>query len=143
MKSSTFLRIASVITLLYFAGHTSGAPWTPGVGSEELPVLEAMKSHSFDVLGSTRSYWNLYVGFGIAISLFLLMQGVVLWQLGSLAKTDGLRIRPIIASFTVAFLVNTLVTWEYFFVVPAVMSAAISICLALAFIAAGRSKVTQ
>ena len=53
MKSSTFLRIASVITFLYFAGHTAGIPWTPAVGPGEAPVLEAMKAHSFNVLALT------------------------------------------------------------------------------------------
>ena len=53
MKSSTFLRIASIITLLYFAGHTAGVPWTPDDGPGAVPVLEAMKSHSFDAVGSS------------------------------------------------------------------------------------------
>jgi len=143
MKSSTFLRIASIITFLYFAGHTSGMPWTPDAGPAAMPVLEAMKSHSFDAMGSTRTYWDFYVGFGIIISLLMLLLGVVLWQLGSLAKTDALRVRPIVASFFVAFIVNTVLAWKYFFVLPVVMSAAILVCLALAFITAGRSKIAQ
>jgi len=48
MKSSTFLRIAAVITLLYFAGHTASIPWTPDAGSGAAPLLEAMKAHSFE-----------------------------------------------------------------------------------------------
>jgi len=143
MKSSTFLRIASIITLLYFAGHTSGMPWTPDVGPGAVPVLEAMKSHSFDAMGSTRTYWDFYFGFGVIISLYLLMQAVVLWQLGSLAKTDALRVRPIVASFFVAFIVNTVLARKYFFVLPVVMSVAISVCLALAFVTAGRNKVAD
>jgi hypothetical protein len=51
MKAPLLLRIAAVITFLYFAGHTAGIPWTPAAGPEEMPVLEAMKSHSFEVLG--------------------------------------------------------------------------------------------
>ena len=143
MKSSTFLRIASIITLLYFAGHTAGAPWTPDEGAGAVPVLEAMKSHSFDVIGSTRTYWDFYFGFGVTISLYLLMQAAVLWQLGSLAKTDALRVRPIVASFCLAFIVNTALAWKYFFVIPLVTSVAISVCLALAFVTAGRSNAAQ
>jgi hypothetical protein len=143
MRSSTFLRIASIITFLYFAGHTSGIPWTPDAGPEAMPVLEAMKSHSFDAMGSTRTYWDFYLGFGIIISLYVLLLGVVLWQLASLAKTDALRVRPIVAAFFLAFIVNTVLAWRYFFVLPVVMSAAISACLALAFVTAGRSKAAQ
>ena len=143
MKPSTFLRIASIITLLYCAGHTSAIPWTPAIGPEELPVIEAMKSHSFDVIGSMRTYWDFYYGWGIVISLYTLMQAVVLWQLGSLAKTDALRTRGIVASFLVASIVHTVLAWKYFFVIPVVMSGAITVCLALAFITAGRRKVTR
>jgi len=143
MKSPIFLRIASIITLLYFAGHTSGIPWTPDVGPGAVPVIEAMKGYSFDAMGSTRTYWDFYFGFGVIISLYVLLQSVVLWQLGSLAKTDALRVRPIIASFSVAFIVNTVLAWKYFFVLPVVMSVAILVCLALAFVTAGRSKAAQ
>lgn len=143
MRSSTFLRIASIITLLYFAGHTSGVPWTPDADAGPVAVLEAMKSHSFEIMGSTRTYWDFYLGFGIIISLYLLMQAVVLWQLGSLSKTDALRVRPIVASFFVAFFANTILAWKYFFAIPLVMSAVILVCLALAIVTAGRTNAQQ
>src|ERR1017187_4088824 len=99
MKAWLLLRIAAVLTILYFAGHTSGVPWTPAVGPQEMPVLEAMKGHSFEIEGAKRTYWDFYFGFGVIISDFMLVQAVVLWQLGSLAKTDPLRVRPIVAAF--------------------------------------------
>ena len=140
MKATLLLRIAAVITFLYFAGHAAGFPWTPGLGPAERPVLEAMKSHTFDMDGFRRTYWDLYFGFGLIVSVCLLLQAVVLWQLASLARTDSLRVRPIVASFFVAFVVNAVLSWKYFFAIPAFMCAAISICLALAFVMAGRSK---
>jgi hypothetical protein len=143
MKASLLLRIAAVLTFLYFAGHTAGMPWTPAAGPEELPLLGAMKSHSFDADGFKRTYWDFYFGFGVIISAFVLMQAVVLWQLGSLAKVDALRVRPIVASFCVTFIVNAVLSWKYFFAIPVVMSVAISICLALAFVMAGRSQAAR
>jgi hypothetical protein len=143
MKAPLLLRIAAVITFLYFAGHTSGIPWTPAAGPGELPVLEAMKSHSFDVEGFKRTYWDFYFGFGVTISAFLLVQAVVLWQLSSLAKIDASQVRPIVASFFVAFLVNAFFAWKYFFAVPVITTLAISVCLALAFVTAGRTKAAQ
>lgn len=140
MRPTTFLRIASIITLLYFVGHTSAIPWTPDTGPEALSILGAMKGHSFEVIGSMRTLWDFYFGFGVAISLFLLMLAIVLWQLGSLAKTDALRVRPIVASLLIAFIVNAVLAWMYFFAIPLVMSIVISICLALAFVTAGQSK---
>jgi len=143
MKPSILLRIASIITLLYFAGHTSGMPWTPGVGPGEMPVIEAMKSHSFDTMGSARTYWDFYIGFGVIISVYMLLQAVVLWQLATLAKSDAARLRPIIASFFVAFVVNAILAWKYFFAIPVVMTVVIAIVLALAFYAVGTSKASQ
>jgi len=86
------------------AGHTSAIPWTLAIGPEELPALEAMKSHSFHLTGSTRSYWDFYFGWGLILSLYTLVQTVMSWQLGSLAKTDSLRVRGMIASFFVLFI---------------------------------------
>ena len=104
MKPSILLRVASIITLLYFAGHTAGMPWTPAAGPGELPVIEAMKTHRFGTEGFARTYWDFYFGFGLIISAFLLVQAVVLWQL---------QIRPIIASFLVAFVVNAILAWMF------------------------------
>lgn len=138
MKTSTFLRIASVFTSLYFAGHTAGMPWTPGEGPADLAVIEAMKSNRFAAMGSSRTYWDFYFGFGVIISVLQLVQAVVLWQLGSLAKTDASRLRPIIASLFIAFIANAIIGWMYFFAVPVVMAVVIAICLALAFVSAGK-----
>jgi hypothetical protein len=143
MKTPLLLRIAAVITFLYFAGHTSGIPWTPVLGPREIPVIEAMKSHPFALDGFRRTYWDLYFGFGLIISGFLLVQAVVLWQLSSLAKTDALRVRPIVASFFVAFIANAVLSWKYFFAIPVFTAVAISACLAFAFVMAGRGHVAQ
>ena len=140
MNASRLLRVAAVLTLLYFAGHTAGMPWTPVAGPQEAPILAAMKGHSFDVVGSIRSYWDFYLGFGITISAFLLALALMLWQLGSLAKTDAYRLRPIIASLCAVFAVNAVLTGKYFFIIPLVNSSAISVCLALAFLMAGRRQ---
>ena len=140
MKSSTFLRIASVFTFLYFVGHTAGIPWTPAVGPGEAPVLEAMKAHSFNVLGSNRTYWDFYFGFGVIISAYLLVQAVVLWQIGSLAKREPAKVRAIVASFLVAFIINAFLSWKYFFAIPLINAILISACLGLALIFSGRSK---
>ena len=138
MSPTTFLRIAAIITLLYFAGHTSGYPWTPAVGSGEMPVIEAMKTHSFDVIGTMRTYWDFYVGFGLINGLLMLMLAIMLWQLGAIAKTDAVRVRPIVATLLIGFIVNLVLAIQYFFVIPIVMSAAIVICLAGAFVTSGR-----
>jgi hypothetical protein len=140
MKAFHFLRIAAVIALLYFAGHTAGMPWTPYTAPEATPILEAMKNHSFEENGFKGTYWDLYFGFGLVISLFMLLQAAVLWQVGSLAKTDPILVRPIVVSFLVAYVINTALAWKYFFVVPVVMSGVIALCLTISLVLASRTQ---
>ena len=103
MKASLFLRIASILSLLYCAGHTSGYPWTPVTGETEMAIVESMKSHQFDMVGSIRSFWDIYLGFGLVVSGFMLAVAVALWQLGSLSKRGVNGLRPIIFTFFTAF----------------------------------------
>jgi hypothetical protein len=141
MKAFHFLRIAAVATLLYCAGHTIGMPWTPYTDPEATSVLETMKSHNFEAEGFKGTYWDLYFGFGLVISVYLLVQAVVLWQVAAFAKTDAVRARPIVVSFLVAFIINAALSWKYFFIVPTVMAVVISVCLAIALVLANRTQV--
>jgi hypothetical protein len=143
MKTFHVLRVAAVLTLLYCAGHTIGMPWTPYRDAEATSVLEAMKSHSFEAEGFKGTYWDLYFGFGLIISVYLLLQAVVLWQVASLAKTNARLVRPIVVSFLIAFVINAALSWKYFFVVPVVLAGLISICLAFALVLAGRKQSAQ
>jgi len=143
MKSWILLRFAAVATLLYCGGHTVGAPWIPVTGPQETAVIEAMRSVRFDVMGNSRTYWDFYVGFGAIISGYLAVQAVVLWQLGTLAKNDPAPIRPIIAAFFVAFVVNAILVWMYFFVVPLIIAVAIAACLGLAYVMARPHRPAQ
>ena len=143
MKTSTLLRIAAVLSFLYFVGHTSGAPWTPGEAPSDLAVIDAMKSDHFPVIGVSRSYWDFYFGFGLVISAMQLVQTVVLWQLATLARTDAARLRPIIAVFCVSLVINAVLGCMYFFVIPIVMALLIAVCLLLAFVSAGRSTAVS
>lgn len=139
MKTSTLLKIAAIIMFLYFVGHTAGAPWTPGEASADMAVVEAMKSDHFPVIGVSRSYWDFYFGFGLIISVMQLVQAVILWQLGTLAKTDAARLRPIVAVLCASLVINAILSWMYFFIIPTVMAVLIAILLLLAFISAKRT----
>jgi hypothetical protein len=141
MKPSLLLRIASILSLLFAAGHTSGglSLWSP---AGETEVLGAMRSFHFDALGTSRSYLAFYLGFGYMIGVYQLLQAVVLWQLASIAKTDAFRIRPLIGAFMLASIASAVLAWRFFFVVPIVCSIAIAVCLGLAFYLVGKYKNT-
>jgi hypothetical protein len=132
MRPSVMLRVASVISLLFAAGHMLGGlrSWSPPGDTE---VLRAMRAFRFDAEGVSRTYWDFYVGFGHMISVFLLAQAVLLWQLGTLAKTAPIRVRPIVAVFVVAALATAVLAWKFFFAVPLMLALAIAACLGVAW----------
>jgi hypothetical protein len=135
VNTTLLLRIASVITLLYAVGHTMGAPWTPTDESAPASVVEAMKSVSFDAMGSSRTYWDFYFGFGVSISIYLIVQAAVLWLLAALARTQATFVRPFVAVLLASYVASVYVTWRYFFALPVVLSIAMVICLVLVLVA--------
>jgi hypothetical protein len=135
MKASVLYRIAAVLMLLFDVGHTAGFPWSdPKWGVD----LGAMQSTHFDVLGSSRTYWDFYVGFGLFGTVFLLFAVVLAWQLGGLPAETLATMRAVAWAFPVCFAAITVLSWKYFFVIPIVFSAAITVCLVAAAWRSGR-----
>ncbi len=136
MKPVLFLRIASVLALVQAVLHTIGGVFgapPPGPG---VIAVDAMKANTFLVMGLTRSYWNFYIGFGLAITLSMLIEGIVFWQLSLLAKTDAMRLRPILVTFLVGYVCIAVNACEFFFPPPMIGTALIALCMALAIFTA-------
>src|SRR3569833_3772775 len=95
------LRVASVISFLFAVGHSLAGfgKWSP---VDDNPVLRAMTDTHFPVMGVSRSYLDLYLGFGWSISVFMLEQAVLLWQLATFARAAAARLRPKLAAFAEA-----------------------------------------
>jgi hypothetical protein len=133
MKPVTLLRAASVLTLIHFAGHTFGGVFgSPSHGPQEIAVIETMKNYRFNVMGSSRGYWDFFFGYGLIVSLNLLTQTVLFWQLAALARNGFSLVRPIIVLFAICYVGLAILSLRYFFAAPAVFEIAIAICLGLA-----------
>jgi hypothetical protein len=130
MQRSTWLRIAAVLTAAYAIAHTAGMPWTPLTGPDEQAVVDAMKDVHFAAFGVSRSYWDFYQGFGVAISVLLVVQAMLLWQSAALARAGGANIRPMIVTQLAGFMVNAAVAAKYIFAAPLILAALIACCLA-------------
>src|SRR5262245_22033635 len=135
MTTTLFLRIASIISLAFTAGHTLGGlkQWSP-MGDND--VLRAMTGVRFDTMGTNRSYLDFFMGFGWSISVAMLLQTVLLWQLAALARTDAARVRPIIAAVAVATLASGAIGWVFIFPLPALFSGALLLPLIAAYVVA-------
>jgi hypothetical protein len=139
ISTAFFLRVASVLAFLHCVGHTIGGVFGVDAppGTKEGAVVDTMKSNQFDVMGATRSYWDFFIGYGLTISVSLLVQAVVFWQLAGLAKTEPSRTRPIIAAFFLANLGFAILAWRYFFIPPFVGGVLTTIVLGIAYLGAG------
>lgn len=136
MKPPILLRIAAVLTLIHAVLHTVGGLLSdPAHGPEEIAVIEAMKATAFDFMGSQRTYWDFYFGFGWFLSVGLVLQAVLLWQLAALAKTDPAKARPFMIPLFLAFVAAIVLSYQFFFIAPLLTEAIIAVFIALAYMA--------
>ena len=126
MTTRVIYRIAAVLILLFDLGHTVGYPWSDPTWGVD---LSAIQSNHFNVLGFSRTYWNFYVGFGLFISVFLLLAAMLAWQLSSLQAETLRLLRSTAWALTVCFAAVTVLSWMYFFTIPIAFSSVITVCL--------------
>jgi hypothetical protein len=136
MKPAMFLRIASVLTLVHSAMHTIGGVFGATPEGPASVAAAAMKANPFQFMGATRTFWEFHRGLGLAVTIFLTVEGVVFWLLGSLAKRNAVDIRPILAVFALGYLAFAVDSLVYFFMLPVIFEAVIAACLVAAMASA-------
>ena len=144
MKNSLIpIRLAAALALVFAIGHTLGGlqSWSP-IGPTA--VLSSMQTFRFDVSGVTRSYADFYRGFGFLLSVFLVTEAVLLWQLANLARADRASAKPFAWIFFLASLPIGGLTWVFLFPMPVYFDAALTVLLGWAVVSlagpAGRQK---
>ena len=131
MKPAIFYRTASVLLLLFAALHTFGFRQVdPQWGVDSL--ISLMRSIHFDILGTNRTYWDFFVGFGLFFSIFLVFTAVLAWQLGGLPRQTLSVMRGTAWALVICFAAVTIVCLRYAFIVPMVFSILILLCLTVA-----------
>ena len=106
----------------------------PGHDVLSAGVVAAMKAREMHVMGFDRSYFDFYVGFGMALGVFLGAQAVLLWLLAGFATGEPARARPAIAVFFAANLAITVLNAIYLFTAPLVMTGIVALCLGVALV---------
>jgi hypothetical protein len=133
--TTLLLRIASGVSLLFTLGHTMGGlkKWSP-MGDND--VLKTMGAVHFDTMGVHRSYLDFFMGFGWFLSVAMLMQTVLLWQLASLARAHPADVRGMVVVIALAVLASGIIAWRFIFPIPAIFSAVLFLLLAAAAVTA-------
>jgi hypothetical protein len=144
MKSATALKILSAILFFFAFGHTLGTvdPHVQG-GAAEAAVFAAMKAFRFPIMGFTRSHWDFYRGFAIAITVLLLMLAAIAWQLAAIAKRNPRDVLPIALTLLAGCAGLLIVEFEFFFWGPIVTSVVAVACAALVVIASRRATPSR
>jgi hypothetical protein len=136
VKASLLFRIASVLLILFALGHTLGFRRVdPRWGVDSL--INQLRSTHFNVQGFSRSYWDFFTGFGLFVTILLLFAAIVSWQLGGLPGVSLAAMPLATWSLAICFVVVTVLSYQYFFIVPVIFSGVIAVCLILAAWLAG------
>jgi hypothetical protein len=138
MKPVLYLRIASILTLIHSILHTIGGVFGKPVSGAAAMVAATMRTR-FEVFGVMRSYADFYRGMGLGITIALTMDAAILWLLGSMAKSDAARLRPILAVFLMGYLALALNSYAFFFSGPIIAELLIVLCLGAAIFTARRA----
>lgn len=132
MKSVIYLRIASALTLVHAVLHTIGGVFGKQAPGVETATVLVMKTNQFPVFGVTRSFWDFYHGLGLAGTVSMTLEAVVLWQLTALARDHAGKLRPILVTFALGYLALSLNSYEYFFFGPVATELLIVLFLGMA-----------
>lgn len=120
MRASLLYRISSAVLVLFAVGHTIGFLRFKPPTAEGIAVRQAMTNVHFQVSGSDFSYAGFYEGFGLFVTAYLLFSAFLAWHLSK-------RPDPTIGwAFCAVQVVSLGLSWMYFSVAPAALSAVIA-----------------
>jgi hypothetical protein len=136
VKPTLFLRIASILTFIFCAAHTIGGVFGKPAPGVQTFVVQTMKGNAFFAMGSRRTWWDFNMGYGLMVSVTLIIHAILFWHLGTLVKTEGKRLRTILALLFVEFAAQAPIAGRYFFLGPCIASGLVAACLAAAFFTA-------
>jgi hypothetical protein len=129
VKASLLYRIAAVLLILFAVSHTLGFSQPPDPKWGVDAVVASMRSLHFDVMGSSRSYWDFFMAAGLTVGVFYFFAGILAWLLGGLPSETLARLRGVLWALALCFAAITVVSWIYLFIAPVAFSAVVALLL--------------
>jgi hypothetical protein len=142
-KPALFLRIASGLILLEGVLHTIGGVFGKPYPGPMTTAWTAMQSNHFLLIGTDRTYAQVYIGFGLCITVTCILEGLVLWLLSNRVRTHAALLRPIIGLFAIGYLALAIVAYTLIFAPPAISNLIVFLCLAAAYATAKQEIVMR
>jgi hypothetical protein len=129
MKTAWMYRIAAVLLVLFDAGHTFIFLTFKPSNAEGVAVMEAMNRVHFQMLGGSLTYGDLYLGFGLVVTVYLFLAAYLAWRLSNLVQTAPQAIGGLRWVFPAAQVGVLVLAWLYFSGPPVWFAGAIAVCL--------------
>ena len=129
MNATLLYRIAAALLLLFAVLHTFGFLGFKPPTAEGLAVRDAMTSVQFEIKGASGSYGKLYMGFGLTVTGYLIFSAFLAWHLGNMAISQAQSVRVLAWAFAAVQIACLGLTVAYFFLLPALFSGIIAVCL--------------
>ena len=87
MSTSLLLRIAAILILVHFAGHTGGhLGWDEPADPQLKEVVLSMKEHTAEFMGASRSMADYFEGYSLIMFVVFAMNIVLLFILANAGK---------------------------------------------------------
>jgi hypothetical protein len=135
MNASVLLRIAAVLILLFGIGHSLGYPWVGNVTeAQQSALMNAIQTNAAVTMGFMRSYADFHMGFGWIISIFFLVQAIVVWRLASLLSAQPAVARFFSGLFAVQYLAMLVLDYYFFFWAPIISAALVAACFVAVYL---------
>ena len=130
MKYLSLYRIASVLLVLFFAGHTAGGMLSQkSIGPGADAVFHAMKTVQFNFNGATCTWYGFWLGFGLMVSAFLLFSAIAAWQLDKVSPQSWPLVSTIAWALAASHVCTAVLSWAYFFAGPGLLATAVALLL--------------
>ena len=132
MTSKLLYRIASVLLIVFAAGHTVGFLRFVPPSPEGRAVLESMRNVQFQVGQASLTYDRFYTGFGLFATVYLLFAAFLAWYLGGLAAINPGAVIPLAWGFFALQVASLILSFIYFLMPPVILSGLLTMCTAWA-----------
>ncbi len=106
---------------------------------EGVAVKTAIDTVRFPFGSGTRTYGDLYRGFGMFVTAYLLFAALVAWQLPALLVTSRESFRIVAVGLLVVQTATVALSFIYFAMPQAIFAIAVVACLAWGLVTAGSS----
>jgi hypothetical protein len=138
MSAALLYRIAAGVFVLFAIGHTYGFLTLRVPSPDGRAVYDAMNDVHFEVGGRSQTYGGFYRGFGLSCTVSLILSAFLAWHLGNLAQSAPHAIGSLGLVFFLAQIAGVALSFLYFGLPPALLSAVVTVLVGSAAWLAGR-----